>query len=163
MGLGNLSRRVGMNQSTREDRKTLGEAQAEQTEGSSPLERGESDGELIEASKRPEKRERKEGAVTDLTEEIADLVSDFADVEAQLKVLNDRRAALKARATKLSLEHGVDDFSGPEGKVQVIVAKPRVTFDKKKAKQYMTEAQFKSCHKTGKTPDPTVKFVPAEK
>lgn len=161
MGLGNLSRRVGMNQGTRDDRTKLADAVAE--DQSSPWERGESDGEVVEASKRPEKRERKEGAVTDLTEEIADLVGEFAEVEAALKALNERRSALKVKATKLSLEHGVDDFTGPQGKVQVIVTKPRVTFDKKKAKQYMTEAQFRSCHKTGKTPDPTVKFIPAEK
>ena len=146
-----------MNQSTRGDRKTLNEATGDQ---SSPWERGESDAEIIEASKRPEKRERKEVTVSDITEDIRSLVADFADVEAQLKVLNERRAELKEKATQMSLEHGIDDFSGPEGKVQVIVKKASVGFDKKKAKQYLTAEQYKACEKVGKTPAPTVKFVP---
>ena len=157
MGIGNLSRRVGMNQSTREDRKTMKEALADQ---SSPWERGESDGESIEASKRPEKRVRKEVAVTNITEDIRDLVTDFAAVEAELKVLNERRATLKARATEMSLEHGIDDFSSTDGKVQVIVKKPSATFDKKRAKGFMTDDQYKSCCGVGKVPAPTAKFVP---
>lgn len=132
-----------MNQSTREDRKSIGEAMGD-----------------VVAEKRPEKRERVETTVTDVTEDIRSLVRDFAEVEAQLAVLNARRAGLKKRATQLSLEHGVDDFTGPEGKVQVIVRKPPINFDKKKAKDFMTEDQYKSCLKPGKTPAPTVKFVP---
>ena len=143
MGVGNLSRRVGMNQSTREDRKNIGEAMGD-----------------VVAEKRPEKRERVETVVTDVTEDIRSLVRDFADVEAQLAVLNARRAELKEKATQLSLEHGVDDFTGPEGKVQVIVKKAPMNFDKNKAKTFLTEEQFKSCQKPGKVPAPSVKFIP---
>lgn len=138
MGVGNLTRRVGMNQSTREDRQTIGEAMG---------------------TKRPEKKERAQAVVSDVTEDVKALVAEFAAVEAQLKAVNEARAALKERAIELAEKHGFDDFVSPEGKVQVIQTKARVTFDKKKARQWLTEEQFESCHKTGKTPAPTVKFV----
>lgn len=165
MGLGDMSRRLGMNQGSAASRKTLNEAVSD---GSSSWERGEDEAvrgamEAGAAEKRPEKRERIEAPVSDLTAEIRQLVADFADVEAQLAVLNARRSELKVKATKMSLEHGVDDFVGPQGKVQVIVKKASVSFDKKKAKQYLTEDQYKSCLKTGKVPDPTVKFVSSDK
>jgi len=146
MGVGNLSRRVGMNEASKGTRKSLNEA----------MDAGV-------ASKRPQKRERKEVTVSSITDDIKALVADFAAVEAELKVLNEQRAALKERATQLSLEHGIDDFTGDEGKVQVIVKTAPTTFDKKKARQYLTEEQYTSCLKQGKPPAPTVKFVPASK
>jgi hypothetical protein len=162
MGLGDMSRRLGMNQSSVSRAKTLNEAMGDHPN------QALNDAEA-KAEKRSEKRDRIEGGIvgpaniTNLTEDINQLVADFADVEAQLAVLNARRAELKALATKMSLEHGVDDFVGPQGKVQVIVTKARETFNKKKARQYLTEAQYQSCIKLGKDPEPTVKFVPAGK
>lgn len=152
MGIGNMTRRLGMNQASKgkpkTETKTLNEAM------------GADD---VRAEKRPQKKERVEAVVSDLTAQVRQLVKDFASVEAQLKTLNEWRDELKERATKMSREHGVDDFTGPEGKVQVIVKAASQTFDKAKARQYLTEAQYESCLKLGKTPDPTVKFVPAGK
>lgn len=146
MGIGNMTRRLGMNQGSTAKKMVDVPRDAD-----------------VKAEKRPEKRERVEAPVSDLTVQVRQLVKDFASVEAQLKALNEWRDELKERATRMSQEHKVDDFVGPEGKVQVIVKAAAQTFDKAKARQYLTEAQYKSCLKLGKAPDPSVKFVPAGK
>lgn len=153
MGLGNLSRKVGMNKKPRTDRKTLGEARSD------AVAEKVADEEKFQASNQPEKRERKGVEVTNLTEDIQDLISDFAEVEAQLKVLNAKRDELKELATKMSEEHGIDDFVSPLGKVQIIKKNASKTFDKKKAISFMTEEQSKSCQGFGKVPAPSVKFI----
>jgi len=144
-----------MNQKSRTDRKKLSEAVKD------GVAKKIEDEEKFQASKRTEKCERKSAEVTDITEDIRDLVADFAEADAKLKVLNEKVAELKKRATEMSEKHKVDDFISPLGKIQIIKRKASATFDKKKAISFMTEEQTKSCKGFGKVPDPTVKFIPS--
>lgn len=144
-----------MNQ-PRTDRKTLGEARSD------AVAEKISDEEKFQESNRSEKRERKEVAVSNVTEDIRNLVADFADVEAQLKVLNSKRDELKELATKMSKEHEIDDFVSPLGKVQIIKKNASKTFDKKMAIGFMTKEQIKCCQGLGKVPAPSVKFIPSK-
>lgn len=160
MGIGNMSRRLGMNRvSARKTAKEAAKEASPAVEGGFPPSGGPENGWMPEEAPRPTRRSN-EVMVVDVTQGVEDLVSEFADVEARLKELNDRRAELKARAIEMAAEHQLDDLVGTQGKVQVIKKKASVTFDKKLAKTFMTEDQWGRCQKTGKEPDPAVKFVP---
>lgn len=149
MGIGNMTRRLGMNQPSKK-RKTAAEAVKAYEEQQA----------LAGADQEPRERRSSEELV-DVTTEIADLVSEFARAEAQLKEAKQYREELKQRAITLAAEHNLDDLVGEAGKVQVVVKKAPVTFDKKLAKTFLSADQWKQCQKTGKVPDPAVKFVPA--
>lgn len=161
MGIGDMSRRLGMNRVS--ERKTAKEA-AKETSPAVEAALAETKRQVLppEGGKGgpPLSRRSNEVRVVDVTQGIEDLVSEFADVEARLKELNDRRSELKARAIELAAEHQLDDLVGSQGKVQVVKRKAPTTFDKKLAKTFMTEDQWGRCQKTGKSPDPAVKFVP---
>jgi len=131
-----------MNHGSRGDRKKLSQALGEK-----------------KVPSKPESKEEKKARV-ELAKEFVRLVDEFAEVDFMLKAMSERRDQLKARAIELSEKHGVGEFKGSRGaKVQVIRSKARMIFDKKEARQYLTEEQYKRCEKVGKTPAPTVKFV----
>ena len=69
---------------------------------------------------------------------------------------------LKKKAIELAKKYGADDFEGAFGKVQVIHSKPAMTFDKKRARMFLTEDQYDKCFKRGAQKAPMVKFTPAK-
>lgn len=184
MGIGNMTRRLGMNQGrTRRTAKqeaealeqkalendlgslpktALDEALDESERKHFPPEEGGPENGWLPAEGPPRKRTRRSNEVTvvDVKKCVEDLVSEFADIEFRLKELNERKGELKEDAIRLAAEHGLDDLVGGMGKVQVIKAKAPVTLDKKRVQALLTEEQWKACHKIGKVPAPSVKFVP---
>ena len=87
--------------------------------------------------------------------EITKLVNEFANVSAQIKVLNSRKDSLKKRV----LECDMDSLVADVGTITITYNKAPKTFDKAKAKGIMNEEEYESCFKIGKVPSPTVKFV----
>lgn len=120
-----------------------------------------SESSLVSGGKVDGERKASEVKVVAVDDEVAALVADYASFKQDEAELKMRAEVLKARALDLHEKHGIDDFKGSEGTVQVIHSAGPLNFDKKKALTFLSEEQAKECLKRGKG-STSVKFLPSK-